>query len=81
MKILTKEEVIELLSKPENEVTELNLDKAYIVRVEVGDLPKEQVAHLLINIKDRLSDLGVKDTLLIPSYNGVNDVSFIEVKE
>ena len=78
---MTKEEIIELLNKPENEITELSTDKAYVIKLEVGDMPKEQVIKYVTTVKAKLFNIGLKDTILIPTHNGIGDLTFIEVKE
>lgn len=78
---MTKEEIIELLNKPETEVKELSTGKTYIVKVEVGNLPKEQVINILTHLREKLLDVGLENTLLVSSHNGIPDLTFIEVKE
>lgn len=78
---MTKEKLIELLNNPKSEVKELSTNKSYIIKVEVGDMPKEQAIKMLTHLRERLLDMGIKNVLLVSSHNGIPDLDFIEVKE
>ena len=77
---MDKEKLIELLQKG-TEVKELTKDKAYILQVEVGDMPKETQGSFFKFLSEKLREFGLEKFLLIPASNGQPSIKFFEIKE
>ena len=54
--------------------------KKYIVKVEMGNTPKEQYAQKLESTKKLFQAAGIKNCIYIPTINGVGDVTIERVK-
>jgi len=78
---MTKEEFLKLIEHDQIKVKELTKNEAYIVEVEVGDMPKEAVYKFLTAISDNFKTMGLQNTLLIPTSNGVGKFTFFRVKD
>lgn len=78
---MTKEELIEIINSHDIETKELDANKSYIVQVEVRDSTKDEILNLLVRLREMLDELNIKKTLLVPMYNGVCDLNFIEIKD
>ena len=78
---MTKEKLIEILQAGNTVVNELSTDKAYIIQVEFGNLPKEQVSHVLKHLADKLREIGLEKFVITPAQNGVGTLTFFEIKD
>ena len=78
---MDKKKLIELLQKSNTGVKELSKDKAYILQVEVGNMPQEQTAIFLKNLSTKIKDLGLEKFVIIPTHNGISTLTFYEIKE
>lgn len=74
---MTRDEVIQIVKEemPQiivNQLTSQGIkdDEVYLINVEVGDSPKEQVQNILNLIKVNLKKVGLNKFVLVPMYNG-----------
>lgn len=59
----------------------LNPAKPYMVSIEVGDMPKENVAEFCNNVKEKLEEMGFEQLLIVPCKDGVPSLKFTEVSK
>lgn len=78
---MTKEKLIEILQAGDTVVNELSTDKAYIIQVEVGNMPKEYIVTFLKNLSEKLKELGLEKFVLTVAQNGVGALTFYEIKD
>ena len=77
---MTKEEFIKALEENVN-IAELTKDHAYILQIEVGDMPKEQVAKLLTRFAEKLTNLGISNFIFVPTNKNYGSLTFYEVED
>ena len=77
---MTKEKLIEILQAGDTVVNELSTDKAYLIQVEVGDMPKEYIGNFLKHLADKLKELGLEKFAVTPIQKGINTLTFYEIK-
>ena len=77
---MTKEELIKVI-KSSSTVETLYKNEAYIIEVEVGDMPKEYLKGFLETIGNKLNDLGLHDFVLAPTSNGQGHFKFYRLKD
>lgn len=75
-----KEELIKALQSSAK-VDTLNKADAYIIEIEVGGMPKDQMANYLSKFVDGLNSVGLYDFVITPVSNGVGSMSFYRVKD
>lgn len=76
---MTKEQLVKII-QDEATVETLYKGEAYIIEIEVGDMPKETVKNYLEGIGNRLNTLGLGDVLLVPTNNGLGTLKFYQIK-
>lgn len=78
---MDKKKLIEILQANETVVNELSKDKAYILQVEVGNMPREQVMTFLKNLSEKIKELGLEKFVIIPTHEGISALTFYEIKD
>lgn len=78
---MDKKKLIEILQANETAVKELSKDKAYILQVEVGNMPREQVMAFLKNLSEKIKELGLEKFVIIPTHEGISALTFYEIKD
>ena len=63
------------------DLRELTKGHSYIVQIEVGDMPKENVARFASALSEKLTSIGLKDVLITPTSNGQGCLKFYEVRD
>jgi len=77
---MTKEELLKAMETSAT-VETLYKNEAYIIEIEVGDMPKEHLKNYLEVIADRLHNLGIQDFILAPTCNGQGRFKFYRLKD
>ncbi len=77
---MTKEELLKTIETSAT-VETLYKNEAYIIEIEVGDMPKEHIKNYLEVIADRLRNLGIQDFVLAPTCNGQGHFKFYRLKD
>ena len=78
---MDKEKLIKIIQAGDTVVNELSKDKAYIIQVEVGDMPKEYVRNFLLNLSEKIKEIGLEKFVITPTHNGNASLTFFEIKE
>ena len=78
---MTKDEFLKLIEHDSVEVHELTKNEAYIVEVEVGDMPKESVYQFLNALAEKFTSFGLQDTIFVPTCHGAGKFTFFRVKD
>lgn len=78
---MDKKKLIEIVQANEPVVNELSKDKAYILQVEVGNMPREQVMTFLKNLSEKIKELGLEKFVIIPTHDGISALTFYEIKD
>ena len=78
---MDKKKLIEILQANGTVVNELSKDKAYILQVEVGNMPREQVMTFLKTLSEEIKELGLEKFVIMPTYNGISALTFYEIKD
>ena len=78
---MTKDEFLKLIDHDSIEVHELTKNEAYIVEVEVGDMPKENVYQFLTALSEKFTDIGLQNTIFVPTCHGAGKFTFFRVKD
>lgn len=78
---MDKKKLIEILQANETVVNELSKDKAYILQVEVGNMPREQVMNFLKTLSREIRELGLEKFVIMPTYKGISALTFYEIKD
>ena len=63
------------------EINKLDINGIYLVKVEVGDMPKHDVFQLCSNLRNKLHELGVTKSLICPCHNGIPGIEFTQLEE
>lgn len=63
------------------EVAEIDSTKAYIVNIEVGNMPLDQVEVLCKKVKEKLQQMGFVQFVLMPCRDGKPSMTFTEIKD
>ena len=79
MKKITKKDLIKLLDNKKLSVTELKSDEVYLVKIELGDLPAEEVKIILDRVKKLFEEAGIKNCIFVPTHKGLGDFTFIKL--
>ena len=78
---MTKDEFLKLIEHDSVEVHELTKNEAYIVEVEVGDMPKESVYQFLNALSEKFTDIGLQNAIFVPTCHGAGKFTFFRVKD
>ncbi len=78
---MTKEELIKLINEELVKVDAKDPTKEYLVSVQVGDMPKEEVLEFLKRIKEIFESRGFNDAIYLPVYNNETQVEVNELKD
>lgn len=80
VKDLTQEE-IEDLSIVDSYISQ-HPESAYILQVEVGDMPKDKIVEFCYSLKSGLEqNLGLTKFMIIPTSNGRGRISLLNIKD
>ena len=63
------------------EIDKLDINGIYLVKVEVGDMPKRDVMQLCTNVRNKLNELGITKSLICPSHNGLPGIEITQLEE
>ena len=77
---MTKEEFIELLQKDDVDLKTI-AEGNYIFTINVGDMSKDEVQMLCLNFEQKLMEFGVKNFLIIPTFNGEGLTAIYKVED
>jgi len=77
---MDKEKLLEILQNG-TAIKELTKDKAYILQVEIGNMPREAQSSFFKYLAEKLREFGLEKFLLIPTSNGQPSIKFFEIKE
>ena len=78
---MTKEDLIKII-KSESEVHELDINKAYILQIVVGEMSRESVASLIKRLQEKLKEIGLNKIVFMPVRNLEDSaIRFFEVKD
>lgn len=78
IKELEKQEIIK---KYDIQLTELLEDNTYIIEIEVGDMPKEEIFNVCSKIKQCFDNIGVSKSIIVPTYSGKRTISIFKLKD
>ena len=51
--------------------TKLNIEDIYLIKVEVGNMKKDDMIQFCLNLNEKLAEYGVEKVLIYPCHNGV----------
>ena len=78
---MTKEEILKSIEKGEVNITKLNKNSSYIISVEVGNTPEEQLDGIFRYLTDRLKQIQIKHFVIVPTHNGIPNFKCYEFKD
>ena len=79
MKKITKKDLIKLLENKKLSVTELKSDEVYLVKIELGDMPAQEVEIIINRVKELFEKAGIKNCIFVPTHKGLGDFTFIKL--
>lgn len=78
---MTKEEILSIIEKGEVNIAELNKNSSYIISIEFGMAPKEQVEQIARFLANSLKRVQIKHFIIVPTVNGLPSLKFYEFKD
>ena len=78
---MKKEELLELVSHNNIEIHNLVKNESYIAEIEVGDMPKEQVVRFCSVLSEKFKEVGLQNTIIVPTCRGIGKFTFFRVKD
>ena len=78
---MTQEELIKLINEKEITIDAKDPTKEYLISVQVGDMPKEEVVEFLKRVKEVFESRGFNDAIYLPVYNNEGQVEVNELKD
>ena len=63
------------------EINKLDINGIYLVKVEVGNMPRRDVFKLCSNVRDKLHKLGITKSLICPCHNGIPAIEITQLEE
>lgn len=59
---------------------ELDPKKIYLVKLEVKNLDKDVMTNACFNLRNKLTEMGITNILIVPTYQGISAISFFELE-
>ena len=61
------------------EISKLDINDVYLVKVEIGGMRKEDAHSLCCNLKNKLEELGLTKVIICPCCDGVPALSIYKL--
>lgn len=78
IKELEKQEII---TKYDIQLTEFLEGDGYVIEIEVGDMPKEEIFNVCSKIKQCFDNIGVSKSIIVPTRNGECILTISKIKK
>lgn len=78
---MTKEDVLKIIEGKEVDVATLNKNNSYIITMEVGKMPKEELMLMSHRVVEILRNAQIGHFVLVPTSNGIPNFKFYEFKD
>lgn len=78
---MTKEDVLKIIEGKEVDVAALNKNNSYIITVEVGSLPVEELQQVCKRLAECLREAKIKHFVIVPTRDNLPALKFYEFKD
>lgn len=78
---MTRDDVLKIIEGKEVDVTTLNKNNSYIITMEVGKMPKEELMLMSHRVAEILRNAQIEHFVLVPTSNGLPAFKFYEFKD
>ena len=78
---MNREDILKIINGETVDISTLNKNNSYIITVELGDMPKEQVGNLCHRLAEILRNAQIEHFIIMPTSNGLPAIKFYEFKD
>jgi len=78
---MTREDVLKIIEGKDVDVAELNKNSSYIITVEVGSMPADNLMQVCRRLADCLRNAQIEHFVVVPISNGLPAFKFYEFKD
>lgn len=78
---MTRENILSIIKGEDVDVTTLNKNNSYIITMEVGKMPKENLMQMSRRVAEMLRNAQIEHFILVPTQDNIPAFKFFEFKD
>ena len=78
---MTREDVLKIIEGKDVDVATLNKNNSYIITMEVGKMPKENLMQMCHRVADCLRNAQIEHFVIVPTQDNLPAFKFYEFKD